>query len=174
MLTIDDRLELWYSGKYTPQQRYLEAVRRNKVKLPDMVLQLRGVWPSIFLHEYAWHILSPLERVRLDYFERKWLPMSREVIMPHIYTYGVAGRAPSWIGKWKVPKRDDLPFDCWCRRTLEVDSGLEESPFPKPVEDWITWFNTQFIRYQNGEPYETEMAIRVEGPRPMTDEEVPF
>ena len=66
MLTIDDRLELWYSGKYTPQQRYLEAVRRNKVKLPEMVLQQRGVWTSIVLHEYARHILSPIERVRLD------------------------------------------------------------------------------------------------------------
>lgn len=179
MLTIDDRLELWFSGKYTPKERYYEAQRRTAFGRPTSPQEaaMHSLLIIAFLAENCSHALSSVARDRFEWAARQGTPFDQKTAMSFIVQYGVFGTAPSWIVKWKNPRLDDIAFDCWCRRTIEVLACFEASEFPKPVEDWIDWFNAQLIAYRSGEPYETEYngpTVKKEGPNPYIEQEIPI
>lgn len=167
MLTLDERIDLWFSGRYTPRERFFEAQRRTAegVQTSPQLAAIHGMWRAIFMHEYAAHTFSPTQRIRLKWMEDKGHPLDRPNIMSFVYEYGLCGAAPCWIGKWTKPARDDIAFDCWARRTIEVVAGIEQSKFPEKVERWIEWFTEQLINYQAGREYQTEYHEKLEGAR---------
>ncbi len=171
-LNIDDRLELWY-GPLKGKARHDRAVAMMRAR-PYFGFEDNAryaVLRSIFLSEYADHALTSLEKDRIDWAQRRGEAIDLQSVALHVYEWGVFGRAPSWIGKWKDPVLDDLAFDCWCRRTYEVSIGFkDQSQFPQPIEEWISWFSIQLLKKRNGEPYETSfqgMALVKEGPKPL-------
>lgn len=175
MLTIDDRLELWFSGKYTPKERYYEAQRRTALGRPTSPQEaaMHSLLIIAFLAEQCSHTISSVARDRFEWAARQGIPFDQKTAMSFIVQYGVFGAAPSWIGKWRTGF-DDIAFDCWCRRTIEVVAGFDASPFPEEVEEWINWFNEQLIARKSGQPFQTEFHKTVEGPQIAAPDDQPF
>ena len=174
-MTIDERLELFY-GPIKGRERFEKAdeLTGSVGKKEPLQTSTKSLQRLVFLLRYCAHTPSHLQRARLDWAEEKDIPIDDRSVFMQVYEYGMHGFRPSWLTK--LPPDQDLAFDCWCRRTIEVTTGIPQSEFPPDIEEWIAWFSEQLSKVLSGQPYETSYegpVQQIEGPNPF-DIETPF